>query len=98
MAREINTMASDELTPDKKALLCALAQEWETAGPPGYVETVQLARRLGMPRSQVKSIIHNLFVDGWVDSDELDTFAAFLTPEGYELAIKVCDRDKEKGP
>ena len=75
----------------EQALLNLLADEWEKSGPPGYVETSIIAERLGVPVADAKSIIRSLFVKGMVDTDEVDTFAAYLTPEGYELARKGED-------
>ena len=77
-----------DLNPVERALLGILADEWEKSGPPGYVETSIIAERLGIPITDTKSAIRSLFVMGMVDSDEVDTFAAYLTPEGYEQARK----------
>ena len=76
---------------NEQALLNLLADEWEKSGPPGYVETSIIAARLGLPVADVKSTVRSLFVKGMVDTDEVDTFAAYLTPEGYELARKGED-------
>jgi hypothetical protein len=65
-------------------LLRLLANEWDAAGPPGYVETVVIADRLGISVPDAKSTIRSLFEKGVVDTDRVDTFAAYLTPEGYE--------------
>jgi Mn-dependent DtxR family transcriptional regulator len=75
----------------EQALLNILAEEWEKSGPPGYVETSIIAERLGISIADAKSTIRSLFVTGMVDTDEVDTFAAYLTPEGYELARKGED-------
>ena len=75
----------------ERALLNLLADEWEKSGPPGYVETSVIAERLGVSVADAKSIVRSLFVEGLVDTDEVDTFAAYLTPEGYELARKGED-------
>jgi hypothetical protein len=83
-------MKSNDLSADERFLLCMLAEEWVQSGPPGYIETRRLASQLGMPRAKAKAIIRSLFAYGWVDSDEVDTFAAYLTPEGYELATLIC--------
>jgi predicted transcriptional regulator len=77
-----------DLTQKEKDLLTLLAKEWEDTGPPGYVETTHIAARLNVPVEEAKAIIRSLFVKGIVDTDEVDTFAAYLTPEGYELAGK----------
>lgn len=74
------------LTQFEKALLNILADEWKNSGPPGYLETTLIADRLNISVTDAKSIIRSLFVKGIVDTDEVDTFAAYLTPEGYELA------------
>ena len=73
---------------NEQALLNLLADEWEKSGPPGYIETSSIAQRLGVTVADAKSTIRSLFVKGVVDTDEIDTFAAYLTPEGYELARK----------
>ena len=70
----------------EQALLNLLADEWEKSGPPGYVETSMIAEGLGLSVADAKSIVRSLFVKGLVDTDEIDTFAAYLTPHGYELA------------
>jgi Mn-dependent DtxR family transcriptional regulator len=73
---------------NEQALLNLLADEWDKSGPPGYMETSVIAQRLGVSVADAKSTIRSLFVKGVVDTDEVDTFAAYLTPEGYELARK----------
>ena len=78
-----------ELNQREKNLLKLLADEWDEAGPPGYIETTTLAERLQMPVPQVKSVIQSLFEKGVVETDEVDTFAAYLTPEGYALNRKT---------
>ena len=70
----------------EKALLGILADEWEKSGPPGYLETTLIADRLNISVADAKPLIRSLFVNGLVDTDEVDTFAAYLTPVGYELA------------
>ena len=72
----------------EKELLKLLAEVWDTTGPPGYLETTLIADRLNISVEDAKSIIRSLFVNGLVDTDEVDTFAAYLTPEGYEQAEK----------
>lgn len=69
-------------------LLRLLADEWDASGPPGYIETTVIAKRLEISVSQVKSAIQSLYEKGMVDTDKVDSFAAYLTPEGYELARK----------
>ena len=76
------------LTQLENALLKLLAEAWDTTGPPGYLETTLIADRLDISVEDAKSIIRSLFVNGLVDTDEVDTFAAYLTPEGYERAEK----------
>ena len=76
------------LDRNEQALLNLLADAWEKSGPPGYVETSIIAERLKVSIADAKSIVRSLFVRGLVDTDEIDTFAAYLTPEGYELAKK----------
>ena len=73
-----------ELNAIEKELLNLLAAEWDNTGPPGYLETKILAAKLEIPLDKAKSVIHSLFVRGLVDTDEVDTYAAYLTPEGYE--------------
>ena len=48
-------------------------------------KNVPIAERLQMAIPQVKSAIQSLFEKGVVDTDKVDTFAAHLTPEGYDL-------------
>ena len=55
------------------------------------LETSIIAECLGIPITDAKSTIRSLFVKGIIDTDEVDTFAAYLTPEGYELARKGED-------
>ena len=75
-----------EFNQHEQALLNILAEEWEKSGPPGYLETTIIADRLGIPIADAKSAIRSLFVKGLVDSDQVDTFAAYLTPQGYAQA------------
>lgn len=70
-------------------LLNLLADEWDEAGPPGYIETTRIAARLQMPVPQVKAAIQSLYEKGVVDTDRVDCFAAYLTPEGYARARKT---------
>jgi Mn-dependent DtxR family transcriptional regulator len=77
-----------DLNQNERRLLNILADEWQKSGPPGYVETSKIAEHLAISIADVKSAIRSLFVRGLVDTDEVDTFAAYLTPEGYELARK----------
>jgi RIO-like serine/threonine protein kinase len=75
-----------DLNQIERKLLTVLADEWDHSGPPGYVETTVIAGRLDMSIEEVKSAIQSLFVKGLVDTDKVDIFAAYLTPEGYDLA------------
>jgi Mn-dependent DtxR family transcriptional regulator len=77
-----------ELNRTEADLLKLLEDEWDEAGPPGYIKTTTIAARLEMSVPQVKSAIQLLFEKGLVDTDKVDRFAAYLTPEGYELALK----------
>ena len=75
-----------ELSRKEINLLALLADEWDAAGPPGYIETTDIAERLKISIADAKSAILSLFEKGMVDTDNVDTFAAYLTPEGYALA------------
>ena len=75
-----------ELDPIEKQLLNLLADEWEKIGPPGYLETAILADKLNLSTEKTKAVIHSLFVRGLVDTDDVETYAAYMTPEGYEAA------------
>ena len=78
-----------DLNQTEKDLLRLLADAWETSGPPGYAETAVIAARLKISIADAKSAIQSLFVKGMVDTDKVDIFAAYLTPEGYGLAKKI---------
>ena len=75
-----------ELNEQEMALLKVLADEWETSGPPGFLETTAIAKALGITVPDARSIIHSLFVKGVAGTDKVDIYAAYLTPEGYALA------------
>ena len=75
-----------EFDPIERELLVLLADEWDHSGPPGYVETSVMAGRLNLSIEDVKSAVRSLFVKGLVDTDKVDVFAAYLTPEGYDQA------------
>ena len=75
-----------ELTEEETALLKVLADEWENSGPPGFLETKAIAKALEITVPDAKKIIRSLFVRGLVGTDEVDTYAAYLLPEGYEIA------------
>ena len=80
-----------EFNQQERALLKILADEWEKSGPPGYVETSKIAAHLEISIADAKSVIQSLFEKRIVDTDKVDTFAAYLTPEGYDLARKGED-------
>ena len=80
-----------EFNQQERALIKILADEWEKSGPPGYVETSKIAAHLEISIADAKSAIRSLFAKGIVDTDKVDTFAAYLTPEGYDLARKGED-------
>ena len=82
-----------EFSQQERALIKILADEWEKSGPPGYVETSKIAAQLEISISDTKSAIRSLFAKGIVDTDKVDTFAAYLTPEGYDLSRKGSDDD-----
>jgi hypothetical protein len=44
--------------------------------------------KLKISVAETKSTIRSLFVMGFVDTNEVDTFPAYLTPEGYDMARK----------
>jgi len=75
-----------ELSEQEIALLKILADEWDQSGPPGFLETKAISKALEIRIPDVKSTIHSLFVKGLVGTDELDIYAAYLFPEGYEIA------------
>jgi DNA-binding IclR family transcriptional regulator len=75
-----------ELDDQELALLKALADEWDRSGPPGFLETAAIARSLGITKPDARKTIHSLFVKGLVGTDEVDIYAAYLLPEGYEIA------------
>jgi len=75
-----------ELNEQEMALLKVLADEWETSGPPGFLGTTAIAKVLEITVPEARSIIHSLFVKGVVGTDKVDIYAAYLTPEGYEIA------------
>ncbi len=75
-----------ELNAQERALLKVLADEWERSGPPGFLETTAIATALKITLPDAKSIIHSLFVKGVVGTDKVDIYAAYLTPEGFDMA------------
>jgi tRNA G26 N,N-dimethylase Trm1 len=82
-----------ELTDQELALLKALANEWEKSGPPGFLETTVIAKELKVTILDAKSIIHSLFVKGFVGTDKVDIYAAYLTPEGYAISKPATNSD-----
>ena len=75
-----------ELNSQEISLLKCLAEEWIKSGPPGVVETVVIAKSLDMTIPDTKATINTLFVKGLVDTDKIDLYAAYLTPEGFDIA------------
>jgi Mn-dependent DtxR family transcriptional regulator len=75
-----------ELSRTESDLLGLLADEWDAAGPPGYIETTVIAERLTISIADAKTAIQSLFEKGMVDTDKVECYAAYLTPEGYALA------------
>ncbi len=75
-----------ELDGRELSLLKALANEWDQSGPPGFLETTAIAETIGITIPDAKKTIHSLFVKGLVGTDEIDIYAAYLLPEGYEIA------------
>jgi len=78
--------------PDEVRTKC-LADEWVKSGPPGLVETVVIAKSLEMTIPDTRSTIHTLFVKGLVGTDKYDLYAAYLTPEGFDIARSNCPDD-----
>ena len=74
-----------ELTDQELTLLKLLANEWQKSGPPGFLETTVIAKELEVSNPDARSIIHSLFVKGFVGTDKVDIYAAYLTPEGYDI-------------
>lgn len=74
-----------ELTDKELALLKVLCDEWQKAGPPGFLETTGIAKELKVTIPDARAIIHSLFVKGYVGTDKVDIYAAYLTPEGYDI-------------
>jgi hypothetical protein len=75
-----------DLNDQELALLKVLANEWEKLGPPGFLETTAIAKALKITIPDARSIIHSLFVKGVVGTDKVDIYAAYLTPEGFDIA------------
>jgi hypothetical protein len=79
------------------SLLKCLADEWTKSGPPGLAETTMIAKPLDMTIPDTRSTIHTLFVKGLVGTDKYDLYAAYLTPEGFDIARSNCP-DDDGGP
>jgi hypothetical protein len=75
-----------ELNARELALLKVLANGWKKSGPPGYLETTAISKELKITVPDARSIIHSLFVKGVVGTDQVDIYAAYLTPEGFDIA------------
>jgi tRNA G26 N,N-dimethylase Trm1 len=74
-----------DLNEQELALLKVLADEWEKSGPPGFLETTAIAKAIKTTIPDARSIIHSLFVKGVVGTDKVDLYAAYLTPEGFDV-------------
>jgi hypothetical protein len=86
-----------ELDSHEISLLKCLADEWIKSGPPGLVETAMIAKSLDMTIPDTRSTIHTLFVKGLVGTDKYDLYAAYLTPEGFDIA-RSNGPDDDGGP
>lgn len=75
-----------DLTSHELDVLKILAHEWDRSGPPGFLETAVIAEALEISTADAKGAIRSLFVKGLVGTDEIDTYAGYLLPEGYEVA------------
>lgn len=75
-----------DLTSHELDVLKILAHEWDRSGPPGFLETAVIAEALEISTADAKGVIRSLFVKGLVGTDEIDTYAGYLLPEGYEVA------------
>jgi hypothetical protein len=75
-----------ELDDRELSLLRVLVQERDKSGPPGFLETSVIAKTLGISVPDAQKTIHALFVKGLVGTDKIDIYAAYLLPEGYEIA------------
>ena len=74
-----------DVTELELAVLKLLAGEWERSGPPGFLETTAIAAALEISLPEAKKAIRFLFVKGFVGTDEIENYAAYLLPEGKEL-------------
>jgi DNA-binding IclR family transcriptional regulator len=63
-------------------VLTLLAKEWELSGPPGILNLNEIVTALPLAPSEVLATVKELFAEGLVDMNALQT-SAFLTPEGY---------------
>jgi hypothetical protein len=75
-----------ELNDQELALLKVLADEWDRSGPPGFLETTAIAASLAIPVPEARKTIRSLFAKGLVGTDEVDIYAGYLLPEGYDAA------------
>jgi hypothetical protein len=75
-----------DLTSHELDVLKILADEWDRSGPPGFLETTIIAKALEISIADAKGAIRSLFVKGLVGTDEIDIYAGYLLPEGYEIA------------
>ena len=76
----------EALNEQELGVLRVLADEWDRSGPPGFLETAAVAQSLGIPIHEARKTIHALFVRGLVGTDEIEIYAGYLLPEGYEVA------------
>jgi len=72
-------------TSEEKHILKLLAKEWEHSGPPGIMDVSDIVAALGQAPGATMQALKSLFQAGLVDMNALKT-AAFLTPEGHEVA------------
>jgi len=69
----------------KRQLLNLLAEEWESNGPPGMVDTPVIAKRLCIDAEIVKQIIRSLYGTGVIDTNMGEQYA-MLTQKGFAIA------------
>lgn len=79
------TMDADS---DENKVLALLAREWDLSGPPGILDVSAVVAALPLAPSRTLAALKALFTAGLVDMNQLKT-SAFLTPEGYDAAIKT---------
>jgi hypothetical protein len=73
------------LDDQKLALLKALANERDKSRPLYFLETTEIAKALEITIPEIKKLVHSLFVKELVGTGEIDIYAAYLLPEGYEV-------------